>query len=47
MAEIKTNPAKNNGAVLAIIRLSNTPLDNMADFVFHEKPGDFVDHLST
>ncbi len=38
--------AKNNGAVLAIITQSDTPLDNDADFVFHEKLGDFIDNLA-
>ena len=38
--------AKNNGAVLAIITQSDTPLDADADFVFHEKLGDFIDILS-
>jgi NAD-dependent deacetylase len=34
--------AKRNGATLVIITLSETPLDGMADFVFHEKLGDFL-----
>lgn len=38
--------ATNNGAALAIITQSDTPLDDMADFVFHEKLGDFLEHLS-
>lgn len=38
--------AKKNGSVLAIITQSDTPLDNYADFVFHEKLGDFIDILS-
>jgi NAD-dependent deacetylase len=38
--------AKTNGAILAIITLSDTPLDNNADFVFHEKLGDFIDGLA-
>lgn len=38
--------AKNNGALLAIITKSDTPLDNYADFVFHEKLGDFIDKLA-
>jgi NAD-dependent deacetylase len=38
--------AKKNGAILAIITLSDTPLDNNADFVFHEKLGDFIDRLA-
>ena len=37
--------AKNNGALLAIITQSDTPLDSTADFVFHEKLGDFIDRL--
>ncbi len=37
--------AKQNGALLAIITQSDTPLDNTADFVFHEKLGDFIDRL--
>ena len=38
--------AKKNGAILAIITQSDTPLDNNADFVFHEKLGDFIDRLA-
>ena len=38
--------AKKNGAILAIITQSDTPLDNNADFVFHEKLGDFIDSLA-
>ena len=38
--------AKNNGAVLAIITKSNTPLDGDADFVFHEQLGAFIDKLA-
>lgn len=38
--------AKSNGATLAIITQSDTPLDNDADFVFHEKLGDFIDSLT-
>jgi NAD-dependent deacetylase len=38
--------AKNNGAVLAIITQSATPLDSAADFVFNVKLGDFL-HLIT
>jgi len=34
--------AKENGALLVIISLSETPLDSNADFVFHQKMGDFV-----
>jgi NAD-dependent deacetylase len=37
--------AKNNGAVLAIITQSDTPLDNDADFVFHEKLAEFLDKI--
>ena len=37
--------AKQNGAILAIITQSDTPLDDTADFVFHEKLGDFIDKL--
>ena len=37
--------AKQNGAILAIITQSDTPLDDTADFVFHEKLGDFIDRL--
>jgi NAD-dependent deacetylase len=37
--------AKNNGALLAIITQSDTPLDDAADFVFHEKLGDFMERL--
>ena len=37
--------AKNNGALLAIITQSDTPLDSTADFVFHEKLGDFMERL--
>lgn len=37
--------AKNNGAILAIITKSDTPLDNDADFVFHEQLGAFIDKL--
>jgi NAD-dependent deacetylase len=39
--------AKQNGAQLAIITQSDTPLDNAADFVFHEKLGDFIDRLGS
>ncbi len=38
--------AKQNGASLAIITQSDTPLDSTADFVFHEKLGDFIDRLA-
>ncbi len=38
--------AKKNGAILVIITQSDTPLDNNADFVFHEKLGDFIDRLA-
>ncbi len=34
--------AKENGALLAIISLSETPLDSQADFVFHHKMEDFL-----
>lgn len=34
--------AKENGALLAIITLSDTPLDSYADFVFHLKVEDFL-----
>jgi len=34
--------AKRNGALLAIISLSETPLDKDADFVFNQKMGDFL-----
>lgn len=37
--------AKRNGSVLAIISLSETPLDNDADFVFHQKTGDFLSRI--
>ncbi len=37
--------AKESGAVLAIITKSATPLDNQADFVFHENLGDFMDQV--
>ncbi len=37
--------AKNNGAVLAIITKSDTPLDDNADFVFHEQLGGFIDRV--
>ena len=37
--------AKQNGATLAIITQSDTPLDDIADFVFHEKLGNFIDRL--
>jgi NAD-dependent deacetylase len=39
--------AKKSGAILAIITQSDTPLDNIADFVFNEKLGDFIDSLET
>lgn len=38
--------AKQSGATLAIITQSYTPLDDIADFVFHEKLGDFIDRLA-
>jgi len=34
--------AKENGALLAIVTLSETPLDSYADFVFHLKMEDFL-----
>lgn len=37
--------AKENGALLVIISLSETPLDSDADFVFHQKMGDFLDSI--
>lgn len=37
--------AKQNKAKLAIINLSDTPLDNYADFVFNMKIGDFIEKL--
>jgi NAD-dependent deacetylase len=39
--------AKQNGASLAIITQSDTPLDSTADFVFHEKLGDFMERLGS
>lgn len=39
--------AKQNGAALAIINLSETPLDNLADFTFHMKIGEFVNLYSS
>jgi NAD-dependent deacetylase len=39
--------AKKNGALLAIITQSDTPLDDAADFVFHEKLGDFMEKLGS
>ncbi|MCK5707128.1 MAG: Sir2 family NAD-dependent protein deacetylase [Candidatus Aureabacteria bacterium] len=38
--------AKKTNAKLAIITLSETPLDNYADFVFHMKIGEFVEIFS-
>ena len=38
--------AKNNGALLAIITKSDTPLDEEADFVFHEQLGEFMTRIS-
>ena len=38
--------AKQNNAILAIITLSETPLDNDADFVFHQKMGNFLELIS-
>ncbi|MEE9260419.1 MAG: NAD-dependent protein deacylase, partial [Candidatus Scalindua sediminis] len=37
--------AKKNGALLVIISLSETPLDNDADYVFHQKMGDFLNRI--
>jgi len=37
--------AKENGALLVIISLSETPLDSNADFIFHQKMGDFLDSI--
>jgi NAD-dependent deacetylase len=37
--------AKEAGAKLVIITLSDTPLDHYADLVFHEKLGNFMHHL--
>ena len=37
--------AKEAGATLVIITLSETPLDRYADFVFNEKLGDFLARL--
>ena len=37
--------AKENGALLVIISLSETPLDSDADFVFHQKMGNFLDSI--
>ncbi|MFQ5965136.1 MAG: NAD-dependent deacetylase [Candidatus Scalinduaceae bacterium] len=34
--------AKENGALLAIISLSETPIDGYADFVFHQKMEEFL-----
>jgi NAD-dependent deacetylase len=34
--------AKEKGALLSIITLSETPLDSYADFVFHLKVEDFI-----
>lgn len=39
--------AKKNGALLAIISLSETPLDNDADFLFHQKMGEFVELINS
>ncbi|MFC2061661.1 NAD-dependent deacetylase [Elusimicrobiota bacterium] len=35
--------AKQNGAMVALVNLSETPLDDLADFVFNTKIGEFVD----
>lgn len=37
--------AKEAGAKLVIITLSDTPLDHYADLIFHEKLGNFMHHL--
>lgn len=37
--------AKRNGALLAIITLSETPLDTTADFVFNMKISEFIEQL--
>jgi NAD-dependent deacetylase len=37
--------AKKNGALLVIISLSETPLDNDADYVFHQKMGDLLNRI--
>ena len=37
--------AKKNGALLVIICLSETPLDNDADYVFRQKMGEFVNRI--
>ncbi len=37
--------AKQHGAKLAIITLSETPLDDIADFVFHEPLGTFLENI--
>mgnify|MGYP000085447666 CR=1 FL=1 len=39
--------AKEAGAKLAIVTLSETPLDRYADFVFNEKLGSFLKRLET
>ena len=39
--------AQKNGAALAIITKSDTPLDGEADFVFHEPLGEFIDRLTS
>jgi NAD-dependent deacetylase len=38
--------AKESGAKLVIITLSDTPLDQYADQVINEKLGNFIHHLS-
>lgn len=37
--------AKRNGAILAILTQSETPFDETADFVFHQKLGSFIGEL--
>ncbi len=39
--------AKNNQAVLAIINLSETPLDDYADYLFNQKIGDFIEEYNS
>jgi NAD-dependent deacetylase len=37
--------AKNNGAFLAIVNLSETPCDNMCDVLIREKAGDVLQQI--
>ena len=37
--------AKRNGALLAIINRDETPLDDIADYVFHGSIGDWFEQL--